>query len=144
MLRFSLPICMIGTLMALTANSELGLWMARPALLIYLITQWPRQGLLAKGLQAVEQPERVHASQGRSGPSHQAFQIRRCPRVGPFQNQPGRCFTLPGIRLIKLPDQLPCVHPVELARQRLSLPVAGDHPVNPAPIIPVTIVEPVL
>lgn len=53
MLRFSLPICMIGTLMALTANSELGLWMARPALLIYLITQWPRQGLLAKGLQTV-------------------------------------------------------------------------------------------
>ena len=53
MLRFSLPICMIGTLMALTADSEFGLWIARPALLVYLITQWPRQGYLARGLQLV-------------------------------------------------------------------------------------------
>ena len=56
MLRFSLPVCMIGTLLALTANSglqDIGLWMARPALLLYLIVQWPRQGLLAKGLQLV-------------------------------------------------------------------------------------------
>lgn len=56
MLKFSLPVCMAGTLLALTANSglqEVGLWMARPALLLYLLTQWPRQGLLAKGLQTV-------------------------------------------------------------------------------------------
>lgn len=42
---------MVGTLMALTADSELGQWMARPALLLYLLVQWPRQGLLARVLQ---------------------------------------------------------------------------------------------
>lgn len=52
-LDYTLPICMIGTLMALTADSELGQWMARPALLLYLLVQWPRQGMLARGLQLV-------------------------------------------------------------------------------------------
>ncbi len=52
-LDYTLPVCMFGTLLALTANSEFGQWMARPALLLYLLAQWPRQERLARGLQLV-------------------------------------------------------------------------------------------
>jgi len=41
---------MAGTLLSVIAGGELGLWIARPALLLYLAVQWRRQRGMASGL----------------------------------------------------------------------------------------------
>ena len=41
---------MLGTLLFLVFDLETGAWLARVALLIYLLVQWPRQARMAKGI----------------------------------------------------------------------------------------------
>lgn len=53
---FSLPVCMIATLAALVTGplgEDIGHWVARPALLIFLLVQWPRQKTMARTLQLI-------------------------------------------------------------------------------------------
>ncbi len=50
LLNATLPLCMLGTLLFLVFDLETGAWLARVALLIYLLVQWPRQARMAKGI----------------------------------------------------------------------------------------------
>lgn len=38
----TLPACMVGTLLAVVYGLELGLWIARPAIALYLLQHWPQ------------------------------------------------------------------------------------------------------
>ena len=49
-LNATLPLCMLGTLLFLVFDLQAGAWLARIALLLYLLVQWPRQTRMAKGI----------------------------------------------------------------------------------------------
>ena len=49
-LNTTLPLCMLGTLLFLVLDLQAGAWLARIALLLYLLEQWPRQTRMAKGI----------------------------------------------------------------------------------------------
>ncbi len=49
-LDYTLPLCMIGTILFLVFDLDAGAWLARLALLLYLLVQWPRQARMAKGI----------------------------------------------------------------------------------------------
>ncbi|MEQ3723774.1 hypothetical protein [Alcanivorax sp.] len=49
-LDYTLPLCMIGTILFLVFDLDAGAWLARIALLLYLLVQWPRQARMAKGI----------------------------------------------------------------------------------------------
>ncbi|MED5431970.1 MAG: hypothetical protein VX920_06505 [Pseudomonadota bacterium] len=48
--HYTLPLCMLGTLLFLVFDLDAGAWLARVTLLIYLLVQWPRQARMAKGI----------------------------------------------------------------------------------------------
>jgi len=50
LLHYTLPLCMLGTLLFLVFDLQAGGWLARIALLLYLLVQWPRQTRMAKGI----------------------------------------------------------------------------------------------
>lgn len=45
-----LPLCMIGTLLSVVTDNSTGCWLARPALVLFLLVQWPRMKAMARGL----------------------------------------------------------------------------------------------
>ena len=50
LLHYTLPLCMIGTILSLVFDLDAGAWLARVTLLLYLLVQWPRQARMAKGI----------------------------------------------------------------------------------------------
>ena len=53
-LNTTLPLCILGTLLFLVLDLQAGAWLARIALLLYLLVQWPRQTRMAKGIRSEE------------------------------------------------------------------------------------------
>ena len=58
-LNATLPLCMLGTLLFLVFDLQAGGWLARIALLLYLLVHWPRQTRMAKGILLVVQLSKV-------------------------------------------------------------------------------------